>query len=154
MASFGGGNSAFTPSTSADNWTLNVTTSGVAAMVESISWGGNLNTATSYRTCWARPTANGITVGTTCVLNAGNPGSSANSQLVLSWTTPPTLSSEPSALLEMAWNAFGGVGIMTFPVYGSWIFTGTTTAGTQQLSCRNRLGVDASGSSYYVNWRE
>ncbi len=128
-------------------------TVGAVAMVESISWGGNLNTATSYRSCWARPTANGATI-VAQTPQSGNPGTTPLVQLATRWTTQPTIPAEPAALLEMAWNAFGGVGIMTFPVYGSWMVTGSATAGSQQLSCRNRLGTDANGSSYYVNWRE
>lgn len=153
MASYGGGVAAFTPNTSNDNWTLNMNTVGAVAMIESISWGGNLNTATSYRTAWSRPTANGATIVSQTAIQ-GNPGTTPLTQLATGWTTQPTLPAEPAALLEMAWNAFGGVGIMTFPVYGSWMITGSATAGSQQLSCRNRLGTDANGSSYYVNWRE
>src|SRR6516164_7639732 len=99
MASFGGGNAAFTPSTSADNWTLNVNTVGGIAMVESIAWGGNLNTATSYRTTWTRPTANGATAVTQTPVQ-GNPGTSPMTQLVTGWTTQPTIPAEPAGLLE------------------------------------------------------
>jgi hypothetical protein len=153
MASFGGGNAAFTPSTTADNWTLNMNTVGAIGTIESISWGGNLNTATSYRTVWTRPTANGVTAVTQTPVQ-GNPGAAPLSQLVTGWTTQPTLPAEPAGLLNMTWNAFGGVGLMTFPVYGSWLVAGSATAGSAQISCRNRLGTDANGSSYGVNWRE
>lgn len=154
MSTFAGSNSNFTPSTSADNYTLDATnTAGSVGIVESIGFGGSLNTAGGYRTTWARPTTNGSSTFTSIVPQSGNPTQTPGLRLG-TFATPATLAAEPGGLLTQAWNAFGGLGFITFPINGAWILVGVATAGYGQLSCRNRAGADASSSTYAVEWRE
>jgi hypothetical protein len=154
MSTFAGSNSNFTPSTSVDNYVLDATnTTGAVGIVESIGWGGQLNTATSYRTTWARPATNASSTFTSVTPQAGNPAQTPVCRLG-TFATSASLSAEPAGLFTESWNAFGGLGYVTFPINGAWIVVGTTTAGQGQIACRNRAGTDASGSTYGISWRE
>ena len=153
MSTFSGSNSNFTPSTSVDNWVLDANTTGDIGIVEAIAWGGSLNTATSYRTTWARPSTNASSTFTSLVAQAGNPAQTSVCRLG-TFATSATLAAEPGGLLTEAWNGFGGLGYVTFPINGAWMVVASATAGQQQIACRNRAGTDASGSSYGVSWRE
>jgi hypothetical protein len=154
MAQFTVNNAAFTPSTSQDNWALDTNGTTAIGKVKIFSWGGNLNTATSYRTRWYRPSTIGSGTFTALVTQGGNPAATAvvRAGTFATALTPPT---EPAGLFEMAWNAFGGGGTIVLPIGGEWLVYGnaaTTTAG--QIGCRNAAGVDASGSSYSCTWEE
>jgi hypothetical protein len=153
MASFTALRSNFTPSVTADNWTVNQPTTGAVGKIEWISWGGNLGSSGSYRTRWARPTAAGSTI-TALTLQGSNLVVSAAGQAASTWTTQPTLPSEPTGLFSIAWNPFGGAGILTLPAYSGWMFVGGASSGGNQISCRNDAGTDAGASSYGVQWAE
>lgn len=153
MSTFSGSNSNFTPSVSVDNWVLDSNTTGGVGIIEAIAWGGQLNSAASYRTTWARPSTNASSTFTSLTPQAGNPAQTAVCRLG-TFATSATLSAEPAGLLTESWNGFGGLGYVTFPINGAWIVVNSATAGQQQIACRNRAGVDASGSTYGVSWRE
>lgn len=153
MSSFSGSNSNFTPSTSADNWVFDANTASDMGIVESISFGGQLTTSGAYRTTWARPSANAASTFTNLTPQAGNPGAAALCQFG-TFATVATLAAEPAGLLTLSWNAFGGIGYVTFPINGAWFVVNSATAGAQQIACRNRAGTDASGSTYGLSWRE
>lgn len=153
MATFSGSNSNFTPSTSADNYVLDANTASDLGVVESIGFGGQLITAGAYRTTWARPSTNATSTFTTLTPQAGNPGAAALCQFG-TFATVAVLTAEPAGLLTLSWNAFGGIGYITMPINGAWFVVNSATAGAQQIVCRNRAGVDASGSSYSISWRE
>ncbi len=157
MAQFSGNNAAFTPSTSQDNWVLDSGTAGNSmAKVKVFSWGGNLNTATSYRTRWYRPTAIGSSTFTAIgTVQSSNPAATPVSRFGTFATqlTPPA---EPGGLFEAVFNAFGGGGTIVLPIGGEWfIFANNATETvSSQIGCRNALGTDASGSGYSVIWEE
>ena len=154
MSTFAGSNSNFTPSTSVDNYVLDaVNVLGALGIIESIAWGGQLGSTGSYRTTWARPTTNASSTFTSLTPQAGNPTQTPQCRLG-TFATSATLGAEPAGLLTESWNAFGGVGFVTFPINGAWMVVGVATAGYGQISCRNRAGVDASQSTYAIEWRE
>lgn len=152
MSGFSALRSNFTPATNADNWTASMPTTGAVGTIQWISWGGNLGSSGSYRTRWARPTAAGATI-TALTLNPANPGTTAQGQCASTWTTQPTFPGEPTGLYSIAWNPFGGAGILTLPSYAGWLFVGGAGANSQ-ISCRNDAGTDAGASSYGVQWGE
>lgn len=153
MSSFTALRSNFTPATSADNWTLvmNAVT-GFVGRIEWISWGGNLGTSGSYRTRWSRPTANGVTA-TLLTPTPANPVGSGTGYVASGWTTQPTVPAEPTGLFSIAWNPFGGAGILTLPSYSGWLLVGGVV-GAAEVSCRNDAGTDAGASSYGLQWAE
>lgn len=157
MPSFSGGNGAFTPSLTNDNYTVDAkTVAGVFARITAFGWGGRLTSSTAYRTRWTRATALATGAATTIAVGANNPNyTSPGCQLVSTFaSTQPTLASDPAGNLHAQdWNAQGGVGEIILPLQQPWWIVANVTA-TQQLSCRNIQGVDASGSSYQVTWQE
>ena len=152
MVSFSGMRAAFTPSTSADNWTLHADAGGDLAKVRYVTWGGELTASTAYRTRFVRPTTGGSTPTAGATEGANPRFATPNSAFVTGWTTQPTLPSTPDALFLTSWNAHGGLGILVLPPGSEWeVINGLLQA---QLSCRNDVGTDANGSSYGVSWEE
>lgn len=153
MSTYSGSNSNFTPSVSADNYVLDGNGTGAVGIIESIGWGASLNTATSYRTTWARPTANASSTFSALGAQSGNPGGTPACRLG-TFATQATIPGEPGGLYTVAWNGFGGIGFITMPINGAWVVANSGTAGVQQICCRNRAGTDASASTYSMSWRE
>lgn len=153
MSSFSGGNGAFTPSTTIDNWVLDADATGEMGRLVSIGWGGRLTTSTGYRTRWTRPTTKASSTFTTLSPQAGNPATTPVCRLG-NFATSATLPTDPSNLFAQDWNAHGGVGYVVLPPSSPWIIVNSTTNEYQQIVCRNVAGVDASGSSYSVSWEE
>lgn len=153
MATFSGGNGAFTPSTTADNWVLDANTAGDVGKVVAIGWGGRLTTSTGYRTRWARPSTNATGTFTSLNPQAGTPGASPTCQLG-TFATNTTLPADPANLFAQDWNAHGGLGYVVLPLASPWYVVSSATAGHQQIACRNVAGVDASGSNYTATWDE
>ena len=60
MPGFVGNRTAFTPSLTADNFTLEGDVAGDYARIRWINWGGELTVSTAYRSWWARPTTAGV----------------------------------------------------------------------------------------------
>jgi len=143
----------FTPSITADNWTLDADTAGDFCKVVSIGWGGRLNTATGYRTRWVRPSTAGVTSTAVFVLQPHTPGyATALCRVVQTWTTEPVLPTDPENLHSQDWNAFGGLGYIVMPLSTPWwIVNGVLRS---SISCRNVAGVDANGSGYTVTFEE
>lgn len=158
MPSFAGGNGAFTPSTSNDNWTLDAqATTGVFARATQISWGGSNTSSNGYRTRWTRAATNATGAGTAIVLAYNNPNyTTAAAQLNSTYaTTQATLTADPgNNLFAIDWNNQGGSGILVLPLAQPWFILGNGGNNKSQLCCRNTKGVDASLSSYNVAWEE
>lgn len=157
MPTFTGGNGAFTPSTTNDNWTLdfNPGATGAFGKVVAIGWGGRLTSSTGYRTRWTRPTTAGVGAGTAITLAYHQPlYTSAQAALYSTYaTTQPVLAADPGANLhQQDWNAQGGVGMIVLPLANPW----WAVKGVLQsaISCRNVAGTDANGSSYECTWEE
>lgn len=154
MADFTGNQGAFTPATNADSWTLDADTAGDMGKVKSIAWGGRGTTSTGYRTRWARPTTNASSTFTSLVPQTSNPGAAALCRFG-TFATAATLGTDPGAnLFAQDWNVLGGGGVIVLPIGGEWFVVNSATAGHQQISCRNVAGVDASLSSYSMQWNE
>lgn len=155
MPSFSGGNAAFTPSTTNDNWTIDAVGTGVFGKVTAIGWGGSLTTSTGYRTRWTRPTTagGGTKTALTIAYNQPNYTTAAFTLTSTYGTTQPVLAADPAGnLWRQDWNGQGGVGIYIPPLANPWwVATGVLQG---SLSCRNTLGTDASASSYHVSWEE
>ena len=153
MPNFTGNNGAFTPSTSGDNWTLDAQTAGVVARVIQISWGGSGATSIGYRTRWVRPTTVGSSTFTSLTPGASNPNYTTPGARVGTFATQPTLGADPAGnLFASDWNVQGGVGVIVHPIADPWFIV--FGSATQQISCRNTKGTDASLSSYAVEWAE
>ena len=153
MASFSGGNGAFTPLTTNDNWVLEADATGEMGKIVSIGWGGRLTASTGYRTRWVRPSTNASSTFTTLNPQASNPATTPVCRLG-TFATNATLPTDPANLFAQDWNAHGGLGYVVFPPSGQWIVINSSTAGYQQIACRNVAGTDASGSNYTVSWEE
>lgn len=155
MPTFSGGNGAFTPSTSNDNWTLLAGTAGQIGKVVSFNWGGRMTTSTGYRTRWVRPTTAGSGAATALTLGYAQPNYTTADLVLASTfaTTQPVLPVDPAGnLYAQDWNAQGGVGAIVLPLANPWwIIDGLLQS---QLSCRNVAGTDANGSTYGVTWEE
>ena len=155
MPTYSGGNGAFTPSTTNDNYTLEAVGTGVFGKIVEIGWGGRLTTSTGYRTRWTRPTAAGTGARTAITVAFAQPNYVTNACLLTSTyaSTQPTLAADPAGnLWAQDWNAQGGVGVIAMPLANPWwLVTGVLQA---SISCRNIAGTDASGSSYHVTWEE
>jgi hypothetical protein len=157
MPSFAGGNGAFTPATTTDNWTLDAgATATVFARVTQISWGGSNTSSNGYRTRWTRPTTLAVTAPVAITIAPNNFSyTSAGCALNSSYTTPAVLTADPgNNLYATDWNNQGGSGILILPLAQPWWIIGGTLVNKTQLSCRNTKGVDASLSSYNVAWEE
>lgn len=155
MATFDGGNGAFTPATNADNYTLDAgSTAGAVGKVKWISWGGRGTTSTGYRTRWTRPSTNASSTFTALTTGASSPLVAAVCRLG-TFATAATLTADPGAnLYAIDWNVLGGGGILVLPIGGEWLIVYSATAGHGQISCRNVAGTDASLSSYHAAWEE
>jgi hypothetical protein len=154
MPEFYGGSVSITPNTTNDNWTLNaVNTAHSFGKIFEIFWGGQLTTSQGYATRWTRPTAAGTTP-TVITLGYGQPQYvTANANLSSTWTTQPALAVSPSGnLFGQSWNAQGGQGSIVLPLDKEWWVHADFLTG--QFSCRNTVGTDASGSSYFIGWKE
>lgn len=154
MATFSGGNGGtFTPSTSNDNWTIDADATGEVGKIGTIGWGGRLTASTGYRTRWTRPSTNASSTFTSLSPQAGTPATTPTCRLG-TFATQATLPADPSNLFAQDWNAHGGLGFVVLPLASPWIVVNSSTAGYQQISCRNVAGVDANGSNYTVSWDE
>ena len=152
MPAFSGYRADHTPSTTADNYTLDATGTGKTARVRWISWGGRGTTSTGYQTRWVRPTTAGVTP-TAGAMEAQNPlYATPSCTLATIWGTQPVLPASPDALHLQDWNVHGGVGMIVLPLGAEWIVT--TGILTAELSCRNGAGTDAALSSYGICWEE
>lgn len=156
MPTFSGGNGAFTPSTTNDNWTLDMTAQTYyQATVRMFGWGGSNTSSAAYRTRWTRPTSAGTGSKTSLTLAYHDPNyNSAGGTLQSTYgTLQPVLASDPSGnLYATDWNNQGGVGVVALPLANPWLIIGGILQGG--LSCRNTKGTDASLSSYQVTWDE
>lgn len=153
MSAFGGGNGAFTPSTSVDIWVLEADATGEVGKITTIGWGGRLTTSTGYRTRWTRPSTNASSTFTSLSPQSGMPATTPTCRLG-TFATSATLPADPSNLFAQDWNAAGGVGYMVLPLASPWIAVNSSTAGHQQIVCRNVAGTDANGSNYTLSWEE
>jgi hypothetical protein len=155
MSDFTNANANFTPSTSADNWVLDPNANTLSAKVKYVAWGGQSTVSTGYRTRWFRPTVIGSSTFTAVgATNAANPGATALMRFgtFATNTTPPA---DPGALFDQSWNSLGGGGILVLPIGSEWLAISVGTAGINgQIACRNAAGVEASLSSYSVQWNE
>jgi len=156
MADFTNANANFTPSTTADNWVLDPSTNITYSKVRVITWGGQGVTSTGYRTRWFRPTtiASSTFTAVGAVNAATNPGLTPGVRFG-TFATNSTPPADPGALHNVSWNVLGGGGIYALPIGGEWsiISVGTATV-NGQIACRNAAGIDASLSSYGVQWQE
>ena len=153
MPTMTSGNGAFTPSTSADNWTWDSQSAGVFGKAVAIAWGGSSTTSTGYRTRWMRPT-NGQSGTFTSLTNAYHqPNYQTFGSRIGTFTQNFPLPTDPAGnLFATDWNAQGGVGMIIMPLANPWwVATGVLQGA---LSCRNIAGVDAAGSEYSVSWEE
>jgi hypothetical protein len=147
------GNGAFTPSTSADNFTWDTQSAGVFGKVVAIGWGGRLTTSTNYRTRWTRPTAAGTGTFTALTSAFHQPNYTALGSRVGTFSNVPTLPADPGGnLWAQDWNAQGGVGMIVMPLANPWWGVNGVLQG--QISCRNVAGTDANGSSYEITIEE
>jgi hypothetical protein len=154
MANFTGHQGAFTPSTSVDNFVLDANTAGGVGKVKMIEWGGRGTTSTGYRTRWARPTTNASSTFTAITAQSSNPLATAVNRFG-TFATSATLGTDPANnLFAQDWNVLGGGGVIVLPIGGEWLVVNSSTAGHQQIACRNVAGVDASLSSYGTQWEE
>ncbi len=154
MPEFYGGVLSITPVTTNDNWSLDaVPTVHSFGKIFEIFWGGQLTTSQGYATRWVRPTSTSATP-VAITLGYGQPQYvTANMTLASGWTTQPPL---PAAgvgnLFAQSWNAQGGQGSIVLPLDKEWWVHADFLQGI--MSCRNTVGTDASGSSYFVGWKE
>lgn len=155
MPTFSGGNGAFTPSTTNDNWTIDAVGTGVFGKVVELTWGGSGTSSIGYRTRWTRPTAAGVGAKTALTLGFRQPNYATAAFTLTSTyaTTQPTLAADPAGnVFSMDWNVQGGGGVYIPPLNNPiWVSTGVLQGA---LSCRNTKGTDASLSSYQVTWEE
>lgn len=156
MPTVSGGNGAFTPSTTNDNWTLDMTAQTyLQCRVVMFGWGGSNTSSAAYRTRWTRSTAAGVGTKTSLTLAYHDPNyTTAGATLNSTYgTTQPTVAADPGGnLYATDWNNQGGVGVVALPLANPWIIVGGILAGS--LSCRNTKGTDAGLSSYQVTWDE
>jgi len=156
MTTFNSNNGQFTPSTTNDNWTLDMTTQAYyVGRVIMVSWGGSNASSNGYRTRWVRPTT--AAAGTRTVLTIGSADPNYNTALGIVastyGTSQATLPADPNGnLYAVDWNNQGGTGLVALPQNNPWVVVGGILTG--QLSCRNTKGTDASLSSYAVYWDE
>jgi hypothetical protein len=157
MPSFNGGNGAFTPSTSQDNYTLDAGAAGTTGpcRATAIAWGGSNVSSQAYRTRWTRPSTNGTSTFTAITLAAANPKYATAAAVFGTYVTAPTLVADPGAnLYATDWNNQGGSGILILPLAQPWWILTGGGVNSQQLSCRNTKGTDALLSSYQLTWEE
>jgi hypothetical protein len=153
MAAFSNGVANFTPSLSADNFTLDasVTPLGLVGKVTAFSWGGSGTTSIGYRTRWVRPTTKGIT---STAIVVGTPDlATPGMAFVSSYSTPPVLPTENVGNLHYQnWNVQGGNGYIILADDSQWTIINGILQGS--VSCRNLAGVDNGLSNYFINWQE
>jgi hypothetical protein len=156
MSQFSGGNGAFTPSTTSDNWTLHADAASEMGKIKMFGWGGRGTTSTGYRTRWARPTTDPTGAGTAITVARTSPAVAPVCALNSVYaTTQATLPTDPGGnLFAIDWNVLGGGGEIVLPIGGEWFVVNSATAGTSLVSCRNVAGVDANLSNYTVQWEE
>lgn len=154
MPTFQGGNGAFTPTTTQDNWTLDTkATAGVFGKIVEIGWGGSLATSTGYRTRWTKPGTVGSSTFTSLNPVGANPQYNTPTMQLGTFATAPVLQADPGFnLWAQNWNGQGGVGVIVLPLANPWWLVNAATTG--QVSCRQVTGTDASGSSFHVGWEE
>lgn len=153
MPEFYGGVVSITPATANDNWTIGPGAAGIFGKVFEIFWGGQLTTSAGYATRWVRPTTVGVTP-VAITLGYGQPNYvAAGLALASGWTTQPVIpATGVGNLFAQSWNAQGGQGSIVMPLDKEWWVSATILTG--QISCRNISGTDASGSSYFMGWKE
>lgn len=153
MPTMTGGNGAFTPATTADNWNLDSQTAGVFGKVIAVGWGGRLTTSTGYRTRWTRGSSSGTSTFTSLVPAFHQPNYVTFGSRIGTFATPGGVVADPGGnLFAQDWNAQGGLGMIVMPLANPWwIVNGVSTG---QIFCRNVAGTDANGSSYEVTVEE
>jgi len=156
MTTFAAGNGQFTPSTTNDNWTLDMTggTYYVAKIIM-FGWGGSNASSNGYRTRWVRPTTAAAGTKTALTWGSADPNYNTPQAAVVSTyaTSQATLPADPNGnLYATDWNNQGGTGVVALPLNNPWLVVGGVLTG--QFSCRNTKGTDASLSSYNVYWDE
>lgn len=155
MPGYNGSRAEFTPSLTADNWTLSGLTAGDACKITQFHWGGGQVATVKYLSRWVRPTTAGVGAGTAITAGVDDPSANAALMAINSAyaTTPPVI---PAAgvgdLYRTDWNAHGGLGFIVLPFRKEWRIVNAVLTG--EFSCRNEVGVDANGSSYGVGWTE
>lgn len=152
MPGFTGNQAAHTPSTSTDNYTLDADAAGDNARIRWIGWGGERTSSTAYRTRWVRPTTAATSTFTAIGTEVQNPGFGTALCRFGTFATAAVIPAAPDALYTTSWNAHGGLGMIVLPQGMEWIIINGLLQG--QLSCRNDVGTDASGSSYSLGWEE
>lgn len=153
MPEFHGGVVSITPITTNDNWTLGPGAANIFGKIYGIFWGGQMTTSAGYATRWVRPTTVGTTA-TAITIGYGQPNFvTAGLAIASTWTTAPVIpATGVGNLFAQSWNAQGGQGSIILPLDKEWWVVGTVLTG--QISCRNVSGTDASGSSYFCDWKE
>jgi hypothetical protein len=144
----------FTPvahATNANNLAVDADTAGDVGTITAISWGGRGTTSTGYRTRWGRATTNGVTPAA-LTTGKGTPNSTSLCT-ANTYTTPPALAADPTALFAIDWNLVGGGGVVILPIKGGWSIVGLA-APYSQVACGNIAGADANLSSYSITWEE
>lgn len=152
-ATFTASRGAFTPSLSADNWTLQ-TEPTTMAFVRRISWGGRTSNSSPYRTRWCIPAVAPSGSPTFLSQVASNHGVSTVVRAVSAYaTTAATLPAESSNLFAQDWNAQGGEGELCFARSKAWVIMALNAQTVNSfLCCRNTQGADANASEYSVTW--
>lgn len=151
MAYYSAQRAAFTPSTSADNFSMYM--NGGYLAVATIGWGGRGTGSAAYRTIWTRPTTNGVTFTAAATVQKLTPGAgNPAANFVTNWSTQPVLPAEPNHLFAQDWDVHGGSGYLMLPETGRWILCTTSTI--SHISCRNIVGTDPNLSTYWAIWEE
>lgn len=156
MTTFNANNGAFVPSTTNDNWTLDMTAQTYyIARVMMVTWGGSNTSSAGYRTRWVRPTTAASGTKTSLTIGSADPNYNTALATVQSTygTSQAVLPADPAGnLYATDWNNQGGTGQIILPQNNPWMVIGGALNG--QLSCRNTKGTDASLSSYTIYWDE
>lgn len=150
MAAFSGSQLGITPSATVANCGLQ-STSGNAANIKEVSWGGEVTTSTAMRTRLARDSALGT--GSATAGNVQKLRGHANSNSVTFWTTYATTQPTCAAgqIVGTSWNAHGGV--VRFLLDPSEVVDiYDAAAGTSSIELRQDVGT--ATSSYSIVWEE
>lgn len=147
MAKYNGSINGVALSTSADLRTLVTTATGVARVYE-ISLSGESGSSAVARVAVNRPSANGTTPTNQTPEKTDPHSPAATCTFATTWAAQPTLSSND--LLELAFNAFGGVYRWVAIPDSELVVDGLNAVAN--LSIRSRSGT--STVSGHVLWEE
>ena len=156
MAVFSANRAAFTPSTTANNFTMLNAGANYYAHILAIGWGGRGTGSSSYRTRWFRPAGGGNGAGTQLTINKHSPGSATSGAAIYqNWTvSEPTPPADPANLFAIDWDVHGGNGVLMLPPGDGWTFCIGPAFDSSYFCCRNTQGTDANLSNYWVMWEE